>query len=163
MALFNQYGLYFCIAVTVILLFLIILVLKFSSRLRTVERRYQTLCRGLDGADWHALMLELNDDVARLNETTAAHQRFLHALDERTQVQFCRRAIIHYDAFDYVYGQLSFSAALLDEHNDGFIFSNIHGRQDARCYLKEVKAGNCEQLLSDEEKFVLQTAKGGLA
>ena len=155
---FNQYSILFCAALAVLLIVLIIITVKFNTRLRTAERRYQTLTRGLDGADWHDLMLELGDDIAALKETTQTHEKFLHNLDSRTQVDFCHRAFIHYDAFEHIFGKLSFSAAFLDENYDGFIFSNIHGREDARCYLKEVKSGKCDQFLSDEEKNVLAQA-----
>lgn len=157
----NQYSIFFCAALAVLLIVLIIITVKFNNRLRTAERRYQTLTRGIDGSDWHDLMLAVNDDIASLKETAAAHEKHLQNLDERTQVQFCHRAFIHYDAFEHIFGKLSFSAALLDENYNGFIFSNIHGREDARCYLKEVKAGKCEQFLSDEEKTVLSQALKG--
>lgn len=155
---FNQYSIFFCAALAVILLVLIVITIRFNNRLRTAERRYQTLTRGIDGADWHDLMLVLNDDISELKSIAQNHDKFLAALDSRSRVQFCHRAVIHYDAFEHIFGQLSFSAALLDENFDGFIFSNIHGREDARCYLKEVKNGKCEQFLSNEEKTVLAQA-----
>ena len=157
----NQYSIFFVAALAVIVIILIVITLKANARLKTIERRYNTLTRGLDGADWHDLMIQLGDDMADLKQITAEHSKFLQALDGRTQVQFCHRAMIHYDAFEHIHGQLSFSLCLLDENNDGFIFSNIHGREDARCYLKEVKAGTCEQFLSAEEQTVLAQAKGG--
>mgnify|MGYP000974163760 CR=1 FL=1 len=78
---FNQYSIFFCAALAVLLIVLIIITVKFNTRLRTAERRYQTLTRGLDGADWHDLMLELGDDIAALKETTQTHEKFLHNLD----------------------------------------------------------------------------------
>lgn len=157
----NQYSIFFVAALAVIMIILIVITSKTNARLKTIERRYNTLTRGLDGADWHDLMIQLGDDMADLKQITTEHSKFLQALDARTQVQFCHRAMLHYDAFEHIHGQLSFSACLLDENYDGFIFSNIHGREDARCYLKEVKAGTCEQFLSAEEQTVLSQAKGG--
>ena len=157
----NQYSIFFVAALAVIMIILIVITSKTNARLKTIERRYNTLTRGLDGADWHDLMIQLGDDMADLKQITAEHSKFLQALDSRTQVQFCHRAMIHYDAFEHIHGQLSFSVCLLDENYDGFIFSNIHGREDARCYLKEVKAGACDQFLSTEEQTVLSQAKGG--
>ena len=157
----NQYSIFAAAFLAVIVVILLIVTLKVNARLKTIERRYSTLTRGLDGADWHDLMIQLGDDMADLKQITAEHAKFLQALDSRTQVQFCHRAMIHYDAFEHIHGQLSFSLCLLDENYDGFIFSNIHGREDARCYLKEVSAGKCAQFLSTEEQTVLAQAKGG--
>ena len=157
----NQYSIFLALALAVIVIILFIVTLKTNARLKTIERRYNTLTRGLDGADWHDLMIQLGDNLADLKQISSEQEKFLQNLNERTQVQFCHRAMIHYDAFEHIYGQLSFSLCLLDENYDGFIFSNIHGREDARCYLKEVKVGVCAQFLSAEEQTVLTQAKGG--
>ena len=157
----NQYSIFLALALAVIVIILFIVTVKTNARLKTIERRYNTLTRGLDGADWHDLMIQLGDNLADLKQISSEQEKFLQNLNERTQVQFCHRAMIHYDAFEHIYGQLSFSLCLLDENYNGFIFSNIHGREDARCYLKEVKAGVCAQFLSTEEQTVLAQAKGG--
>lgn len=65
---------------------------------------------------------------------------------------------MHYNAFDFTYGELSFSMAVLDELGNGYIFTNIHNRDDARCYCKRIEGGHSKHPLSDEEKEVLERA-----
>lgn len=65
---------------------------------------------------------------------------------------------MHYNAFDFTYGELSFSMAVLDDLGNGYIFTNIHNRDDARCYCKRILNGESKHPLSDEEKEVLEYA-----
>jgi hypothetical protein len=73
-----------------------------------------------------------------------------------------RIGVIRYDAFEDVGGELSFSLALLDEHDDGLVMSSINGRSDGRTYLKTVAGGESRSVLSDEERAAIDAASKGL-
>jgi hypothetical protein len=68
--------------------------------------------------------------------------------------------VIKYDAFNQMGGQLSFSLALLDENNNGFIINSVHSTEGCYSYTKEIKAGECDISLGDEEKKALEMAMG---
>jgi Protein of unknown function (DUF4446) len=70
-------------------------------------------------------------------------------------------AVVRFDAFEDMGGQLSFSAALLDGHGDGVVITSINGRQDARCYAKRVRNGASPHNLSDEERQAIREALNG--
>jgi hypothetical protein len=88
--------------------------------------------------------------------------RSLHATDKRQQHQIesgvRRVALIRYDAFEDVGGQLSFSAALLDEHGSGLVLTSINGRQETRVYAKPVAEGTSTYNLSLEEEEAIRRA-----
>ena len=67
-------------------------------------------------------------------------------------------AIVRFDAFEDMGGRLSFSAALLDGNGDGLVITSINGRQDARCYAKQVRGGSSVHNLSDEEEQAIREA-----
>jgi hypothetical protein len=69
-------------------------------------------------------------------------------------------AVVRFDAFEDRGGRLSFSAALLDEHSSGVVITSINGRQDARCYAKQVQNGTSIHNLSDEEEQAIREAMG---
>ena len=69
-----------------------------------------------------------------------------------------KKEMIHYDAFPNISGKLSFSLAVLNGYNNGFVLTNIHGREDARCYLREVTSGRIETPCSAEEILVVERA-----
>ena len=50
-------------------------------------------------------------------------------------------AVVRYDAFGDMGGRLSFSAAVIDDHGDGLVFSSIHARGESRTYAKGVVGG----------------------
>jgi hypothetical protein len=55
-------------------------------------------------------------------------------------------------------GRLSFSAAILNAHGDGLVITSINGRQDTRCYAKQVRAGTSIHNLSGEEEQAIRDA-----
>ncbi len=72
-----------------------------------------------------------------------------------------RLGLVRYDAFDDVGGELSFSAALLDEHDDGIVITAINGRSEGRTYAKLVTGGSAAAVLSDEERAAIDAARSG--
>ena len=55
-------------------------------------------------------------------------------------------------------GKLSFSVALLDDNNDGFIINAMHSREGCYTYIKEIVKGESYIILGDEEKQALEIA-----
>ena len=68
--------------------------------------------------------------------------------------------IVKYDAFNQMGGQLSFSLALLDENNNGFIINSVHSTEGCYSYTKEIKNGESSISLGKEEEEALATAIG---
>lgn len=66
--------------------------------------------------------------------------------------------VVRFDAFEDMGGRLSFSAALLDAHGDGVVITSINGRQETRCYAKQVRQGTSIHHLSDEERQAIREA-----
>jgi hypothetical protein len=95
---------------------------------------------------------DLPDDVHGLRQEVAALR--LESADAVRHV-----AVVRYDAFTDVGGQLSWSAALLDDHGNGIVLTSIHGRNDARTYAKSVADFDCEQPLSPEEADAIAAAR----
>lgn len=66
--------------------------------------------------------------------------------------------MVKYDAFNEMGGKLSFSLALLDQKNDGFIINAMHSREGCYTYIKEIIDGNSVIVLAEEEKEALNIA-----
>lgn len=69
--------------------------------------------------------------------------------------------MVRYDAFEDMGGRLSFSAALLDDHGDGFVLTSINGRTETRTYAKAIKQSKSQHNLSQEETAAIAAAMGG--
>jgi hypothetical protein len=87
----------------------------------------------------------------------------LQRLGEAFRGALQRFAVYRYDAFEDMGGQLSFSAAILNDHGDGLVISCINGRQEARTYAKPVTRATSPYNLSPEEQEAIRMALAGAA
>jgi hypothetical protein len=60
-------------------------------------------------------------------------------------------------------GQLSFSAAILNDLGDGLVISCINGRQEARAYAKPIQHASSPYNLSPEEQEAIRLALTSVA
>lgn len=129
---------------------------------RQVRRAYRAFSRGGRGGPrddvltlLHSHIGEVGDlrtEVARLEQATTGLRNLM-----RSHVS--RVGTVHYDAFDDMGGQLSFSTALLDEHGDGLVLTSINGRTETRTYAKQLTGGNSGHNLSTEEAEAIDRAQ----
>lgn len=86
-------------------------------------------------------------------------QQFLiNRLSQRVGAQCGNVSIIRYNAFGDTGSDLSFSMALVDDHQNGVVLTNIFGREESRLYAKPIQAGKSSYHLSEEEHAVLKKA-----
>ncbi len=69
-------------------------------------------------------------------------------------------SIIRFNPFNESGGDQSFSLAVLDADNNGFIVTSLYGRDVNRVYAKPIKDGTSSYSLSKEEKQALAKAMG---
>lgn len=75
-----------------------------------------------------------------------------------SQKSFQKIGFVRFNPFREVGGNQSFSIALLDSKNNGFVITSIFTREGNRVYAKEVKEGKSQYQLSDEEKDAIEKA-----
>lgn len=71
-------------------------------------------------------------------------------------------AVVNFDAFDDVKGNLSFALAMLDNNNDGIILTSLFGHNSCNTYVREIRNGETSVKLLIEEKEALDKAKNKL-
>lgn len=149
------------LAVAVLAGLLLIAVIVLFIRLSAIKRNYVML-RG-DGEPQ-----DIFGAVARAMQQMDSIQQGMAALGQAQdkQASIGRLALqkfgmVRYDAFEDMGGRLSFSAALLDDHGDGFVLTSINGRTETRTYAKPIKQTKSEHNLSQEETAAIASAMGG--
>jgi hypothetical protein len=116
-----------------------------------------------------AASLPQGDRLETLVENQAKHIRRLEGavrqlaggerkLAEMLQGSLQHVGVVRFDAFEDMGGRLSFSAAFLNAYGDGIVITSINGRQDTRCYAKEVRGGGSVHNLSGEEEQAIREA-----
>lgn len=66
--------------------------------------------------------------------------------------------LVKFNPFNETGGAQSFSLAVLDGNQSGFLITGLHGRDRTRVYIKPVKAGKITYELSTEEKKAIANA-----
>ena len=69
--------------------------------------------------------------------------------------------MVRFNPFNETGGDQSFSLAVLDKDNDGFVITSHYGRESNRVYAKPVNQGQSEYQLSDEERKAIAKAITG--
>jgi hypothetical protein len=136
---------------------LIIAIAVFMS-LTAVRRRLVTI-QGTHGSEdiLEAVSRQI-EEVRALRGDIRSIAKELQRLVEAFQGALQRFAVYRYDAFEDMGGQLSFSAAILNDHGDGLVISCINGRQEARTYAKPVQRAASPYNLSPEEQEAIRLA-----
>jgi hypothetical protein len=98
-----------------------------------------------------------------LDEAVAAARTHSETVRHELMRALSRSGVVRYDAFEDAGGELSFSLALLDEHDDGVVMTSINARAGGRVYLKVITGGVGSAALSEEEAAAVPAARDGEA
>ena len=132
-----------------------------AARLRAARRIYAALLAGGDrGEDLLAAVARQVEATERLRGKLNLVGRETAQLRQRVSSLVGTVGLTRYDAFGDVGGQLSYSAAFLDEAGDGVVLTAINGRAETRSYAKPVRGGRSGHNLSDEERAAITLAMG---
>ena len=149
---------FFVVALLALVVVLIIIMIVRSGVYRRLRVSYEEFMEGNDGKSLERTLIariqQIDSLIASDKETRRKVQTVLNHLDNTYQ----KVGLVKYDAFNEMGGKLSFSLALLNRRNDGFIINAMHSREGCYTYIKEVINGNSIILLSDEENEALEMA-----
>ena len=118
---------------------------------------------GLGGFDLGYLLIGMTvtyEDNKFLKANTEKNKKDIRTLYKNMESAYQKMGLVKYDAFNQMGGQLSFSLALLDENNNGFIINSVHSSEGCYSYTKEIKLGQCAIDLGAEEAEALSIAMG---
>ncbi|MBW4061384.1 DUF4446 family protein [Candidatus Saccharibacteria bacterium] len=111
-------------------------------------------------------------DAGSLESTLTAHLKRVSAVDHRlatlsdeysrlaamTSLASQKISLVRFNPFGDTGGDQSFSLAVLDAHDSGYVLTSIHGREGTRVYVKPVDLGKSKYTLSVEEQQALTQA-----
>lgn len=89
----------------------------------------------------------------------SSNEKSINKLFDNMKCTFQKIGLVKYDAFQEMGGKLSFSLAMLNEEDDGFVINAVHSREGCYTYIKEIVGGNSIIVLADEEQEALDMAK----
>lgn len=146
------------IILLVLLIILIALTITLTVKMNRMERKLKVFMSGKDGISLEQDIFTLHEENKYLKSCADRNKKDIRVLYKKAEKAFAKMGLVKYDAFQQMGGKLSFSLALLDENNDGFIINSVHGIDGCYSYTKAVKGGTCDINLSKEEEQALAMA-----
>ncbi len=146
------WGLAGAIAVLLLLLFINM------AMIRKLKKKYKTFMGDSDARSLEEKIEERLNQLDVLAESSYINQEKIEKIENQIKVTFQKIGLVKYDAFSEMGGKLSFSLALLNENNDGFIINAMHSREGCYTYIKEIIAGKSIIVLASEEMEALEMA-----
>ncbi len=101
---------------------------------------------------------EIFNYIKDLEENIENVSEGLQNVKEMAILSLQKVGIIRYNPFEDAGGDQSFSIALLDANNNGFVITSIYGREGNRVFAKPVKDGKSNYPLSGEEEEAIKKA-----
>lgn len=149
---------YIIIGLAAVLLILVILTIINIVQMRKLKKRYRIFMSGKDAKTLEDILTTRLDQVDSLIASNKKNEQSIQQIFNTMKYTFQKVGLIKYDAFNEMGGKLSFSLALLDQKNDGFIINAMHSREGCYTYIKEIIDGNSIIQLAEEEKEALNMA-----
>lgn len=144
------------VVVAVLLIaFCVVLLLQFLK----LKKKYDKFLSGSEASSLEDTLIKRLDQVDQLIKANEANEQNIRLLFTNMRTTFQKVGLVKYDAFHEMGGKLSFSLALLNETNNGFVMNAVHSREGCYTYVKEIIDGNSVIVLAEEEQEALDMAK----
>ena len=148
------------LVVSVIMMILFILLIVNIVKTNRLKERYEAFMMGRNAETLEDTLVKRIQQVDQLLKLESENRENIQSNSVALKNTFQKIGMVKYDAFQEMGGKLSFSLALLDQKNDGFIINAVHSREGCYTYIKEILNGNSIIVLAEEEKEALNIAMG---
>ncbi|MBC5715210.1 DUF4446 family protein [Roseburia sp. BX1005] len=137
---------------------LLIILLVNAVQIHKLKKKYKMFMDGKNAKTLEESIMSRMDQMDYLISSNKKNENDIQTIYKNLKSTFQKVGLVKYDAFQEMGGKLSFSLALLNETNDGFIINAMHSREGCYTYIKEIIDGNSVITLADEEKEALDMA-----
>ena len=137
---------------------LFILVIVNMVQTSKMKKKYKKFMSGKNAKSLEETLVKRLDQIDSLVKANAANEKNIKKVVNNMKFTFQKVGLVKYDAFNEMGGKLSFSLALLNASNDGFVLNAVHSREGCYTYIKEIIDGNSIIVLAQEEQEALNMA-----
>ena len=148
------------IILLILVIVLIVLMIMQSKRVKYLTHRYNRFMKGKKAQTLEGLLEEKIGNVNELSKRQDEINTRCDAVVRRYNDTFRKVGMVKYDALPDAAGKLSFSLALLDGNNNGFVINVVHGPEGCYTYMKEIEGGTSISVLGPEEQQAVEMAVG---
>ncbi len=146
------------LVLSIIVFVLFVVVIVIIAQTIKSRKNFKKFMQGKNAKNLEEKIGELFEDNKLLKESVEENRKELRRVKRNQEFAFQKVGLIKYDAFKQMGGMLSFSLALLNDQNDGFLINSVHSSDGCYSYTKEIKSGESDISLGEEEKKALEKA-----
>lgn len=151
---------YIILGLVAAVVILFILTIVNIVQMRKLKKGYKAFMSGKGGKNLEDTLIERLNQVDMLMAANKENENSIEEIFKNMKLTYQKMGLIKYDAFHEMGGKLSFSLAMLDKRDSGFIINAMHTREGCYTYIKEIVDGNSIIVLSEEEQKALNRAMG---
>jgi hypothetical protein len=129
-----------------------------ALRLRSMNRPFSEMAGLYDDIGTEKSLQMLLNGVDENREFIRGHAEDLKVILAKLEGCFKGIGMVKYNAFEDIGGNQSYSICILTREQNGFMLTNLVGRNSTRGYAIEVKGGEAERELGSEETEALAYA-----
>ncbi|MBP1930630.1 hypothetical protein J2Z37_000617 [Ammoniphilus resinae] len=147
------------------LLLIIVLVwmLIINSRSKKILKQFRELTNGVTKENLEAILRKFLDQTKEVRESHQEVKQEMTDLKKAVGRKKGNVGVYRFHAFDHEGSDLSFSIAVIDDIETGFVLTSIFGRQESRVYAKPLDRGKSVYHLTSEEIEAIERAKKSLS
>ncbi len=149
---------YLFLTLGIIILLLLIFVIVETISVINLKKRFRVFMSGRNAMSLESGIAGIYKDITMLKEHDIRFRSDIKEIKVNLLDCYQKVGLVKYDAFREMGGQLSFSIALLDKQDNGFILNSVHSANGCYTYTKEIQNGVSAIDLADEEKEALNRA-----
>ncbi len=150
------------IAIVLAILFLVytITFILLLARTNKLQRKLTRLMKGTSAVSLEEMISSYQEKVDTAKQNSEICVDNLKLLNSQIRNCVQKVGVVRFKAFEDVGSDLSYSVALLDDHNDGVVITSLFGRNISTSYAKPIEKGESKYVLSDEEMYAMNKAMG---
>jgi len=120
--------------------FLFLMIVILGYQVFTLKKRLSRFLRNGD-KDLEELLSSQVEKVEKQQEQLDNILERVKDLEQISQITFQKVGLVRFNPFKETGSDQSFSVALLNAENDGFVITSLYGRDENRVYAKPIKQG----------------------
>ena len=151
---------YLFIAIFILLIAIIVLLIVQIVKYSKLKKKYEKFMKGKEAKSLEQDIIALFEDNKFIKNENEKNRKDIREIMRRMEYCYQKIGLVKYDAFQQMGGKLSFCLCLLDNKNSGFLLNSVHSSDGCYSYTKEIKKGESELSLGEEEKKALDMAMG---
>jgi len=126
-----------------------------------ILRHCRRLVKGVKSGNLEKVLENVLNQLTKSQKKTQEVEELLTVLNKSGQAHFQKMGLVRFNPFAEMGGNQSFSFALLNGEQSGFLITSLHGRSLTRLYVKRIRQGKpVDGKLSKEEELAIKQSVG---